>query len=148
MNKQKRWFLFTIAGSISVLVVIMIMMVIFDPYFHYHGKIPGLSYRLYYERYINPGIVKNFEYDTIITGSSMNQNFKTSQVDKLWGTNSVKVAFSGAGFREIKENLDRAFESGNDKADTYLANRMADGTSGTFNLEVGYSLTITVTQID
>lgn len=41
-----------------------------------------------------------------------------------------------------------AFESGNDKADTYLANRMADGTSGTFNLEVGYSLTITVTQID
>ena len=41
-----------------------------------------------------------------------------------------------------------AFESGNDQADTYLANRMADGTTGTFNLEVGYSLTITVTQID
>lgn len=114
MNKQKKWFLFTITGSISVLMFILILMVIFDPYFHYHEKIPGLSYRLYYERYINPGIVKNFEYDTIITGSSMNQNFKTSQLDKLWGTNSVKVAFSGAGFREIKENLDRAFESGNE----------------------------------
>lgn len=114
MNKQKKWFLSTMAGSIIVLVFILILMVIFDPYFHYHGKIPGLSYRLYYERYINPGIVKNFEYDAIITGSSMNQNFKTSQLDELWGTNSVKVAFSGAGFREIKENLDRAFESGNE----------------------------------
>lgn len=114
MEKQKKWFLITMAGSLGGLLVIMLVMVIFDPYFHYHGKIPGLSYRLYNERYINSGIVKNFEYDAIITGTSMNQNFKTSQMDELLGTNSVKVTFSGAGFREIKENLDRAYESGNE----------------------------------
>lgn len=94
--------------------LILTAMVVFDPYFHYHGKLPGMSYRLYHERYINAGIVKNFEYDTIITGSSMNQNFKTSQLDELWGVNSVKVPFSGAGFREIKENLEVAFESNNE----------------------------------
>ena len=114
MNKKKRWFLLTVTGCVATLLIILLLMVIFDPYFHYHGKIPGLRYRLYNERYINSGIVKNFEYDTIITGSSMNQNFKTSQLDELWGVNSIKVPYSGAGFREIKENIDRAFESDND----------------------------------
>ena len=113
MNKQKRWFVGTLAGSVGVLLLILLAMVIFDPYFHYHGMIPGMSYRIYNERYINSGIVKNFEYDAIITGSSMNQNFKTSQLDELWGTNSIKVAYSGAGFQEIMKNLKRAFESNN-----------------------------------
>ena len=111
MDKQKKWFFGTMLGSMGALLLILLAMVIVDPYFHYHGKIPGISYRLYYERYINSGIVKNFEYDAIITGSSMNQNFKTSQLDELWGTNSVKVPFSGAAFQEIMQNLKRAFES-------------------------------------
>lgn len=114
MDKQKKWFLWTISGCMGMLMVILLAMVIVDPYFHYHGKIPGISYRLYYERYINSGIVKNFEYDAIITGSSMNQNFKTSQLDELWGTNSVKVPFSGAAFQEIMQNLKRAFASDNE----------------------------------
>lgn len=114
MNKQKKWFLGTLAGTVTVLILILLAMVIVDPYFHYHGKIPGISYRLYHERYINSGIVKNFEYDTIITGSSMNQNFKTSQLDELWGVNSIKVPYSGAGFREIKTTLEKAFESDNE----------------------------------
>lgn len=114
MDKHKKWFLGTLAGCVAALLLILMAMVIVDPYFHYHGKIPGMSYRLYHERYINAGIVKNFEYDTVITGSSMNQNFKTSQLDRLWKVHSIKVAFSGAGFLEIKENLERAFESKNE----------------------------------
>lgn len=114
MLKQKKWFWGTLAGCGIVLTVILVVMVIMDPYFHYHGKIPGIKYRIYNERYINPGILENFEYNAIITGTSMNQNFKTSQMDELWGTNAVKVPFSGAGFKEIRENLEKAFDSGNE----------------------------------
>lgn len=114
MVKQKKWFLGTLTGCGIVLFAILAVMVIADPYFHYHGKIPGLKYRIYNERYINVGILENFEYDAIITGTSMNQNFKTSQMDELWGTNAVKVPFSGAGFKEIRENLEKAFESDNE----------------------------------
>ena len=114
MEKQKKWFWSTLAGSGIVLFLILLVMVIADPYFHYHGKIPGMKYRIYNERYINVGILENFEYDAIITGTSMNQNFKTSQLDALWGTNAVKVPFSGAGFKEIRENLEKAFESDNE----------------------------------
>lgn len=114
MEKQKKWFWGTLTGCGSVLFIILAIMIIADPYFHYHGKIPGLKYRIYNERYINVGILEHFKYDAIITGTSMNQNFKTSQMDELWGTNAVKVPFSGAGFKEISENLEKAFESGNE----------------------------------
>ena len=114
MEKQKKWFLGTMLGCIVCLGLIVAAMVVVDPYFHYHGKIPGISYRLYNERYINSGIADNFEYNAIITGSSMNQNFKISTVDKMWGTKTVKMPFSGGGFEEIGQNLDRAFASGNE----------------------------------
>ena len=114
MAKQKKWFLGTLIGTGIVLGLILIVMVIVDPYFHYHGKIPGMKYQLSDERYINVGIIENFEYDAVITGTSMNQNFKTSQMDRLFGTNAIKVTFAGAGFKELRENLARAFESGNE----------------------------------
>ena len=80
-----------------------------DPYFHYRGPREGLRYRIYNERYQNDGIVKHFPYDALITGSSMTENFKTSELDALFDVNSVKTAFSGGTFREVNENLRRAF---------------------------------------
>lgn len=114
MMKQKKWFFGTLGVAGTLLILLLVVMVIADPYFHYHGKIPGMKYRIDNERYINIGIMEHFEYDAIITGTSMNQNFKTSQMDNLFGTNAIKVPFAGAGFKEIRENLERAFESGNE----------------------------------
>lgn len=113
-KKQKKWFGITLLTIVGVLAGIIVIMVVVDPYFHYHKPIQGISYRLYSERYMNDGIAKNFEYDAVITGSSMNQNFKTTLMDELFGTNAIKIPFSGAGFQEIKNHLDTALSSGND----------------------------------
>lgn len=91
-----------------ILIVTGLPMIIVDPYFHFHGPIKGMAYRLYSERYMNDGIVKQFDYDAIITGSSMNQNFKTTTMNDIFGTNAIKVPFSGAGFQEISRLLDKA----------------------------------------
>lgn len=107
---MKRWFYSVLISVLCGLCVIMALMIFFDPYFHFHGPIQGISYRISEERYINDGIVKNFEYDALITGSSMNQNFKTSTMDALFGTTSIKVPFSGAGYEEISDNIRRALE--------------------------------------
>lgn len=114
IQKQKKWFLATLSGTAGILFLILVAMVVIDPYFHYHGAIAGVSYRLYSERYMNYGIAKNFEYDALITGSSMNQNFKTTLMDDLYGTRSIKIAFSGAGFQEIAATIDAALSSGNE----------------------------------
>lgn len=81
-----------------------------DPYFHYHGPLSGLYYSLDNERSQNDGILKHFDYDALVTGTSMAENFKTSQVDEMFGVNSVKATFAGASYAEINENLETAFE--------------------------------------
>ena len=104
----KKWFKKCIGMLIGLLVSIVLMVVIVDPYFHYHRPFPFLSYRLYEERYINDGIARHFDYDALITGTSMAQNFKPSEMDALFGTRSVKVPFAGAGYQELSQNLERA----------------------------------------
>lgn len=113
-NKERNWFFSVLLSGISILFVVFVAMLYFDPYFHFHGPLSGLSYRLSEERYINNGIARNFEYDAMITGSSMNQNFKTSTLDKLFGTTSIKIPFSGAGFQEVADNIRVALESDNE----------------------------------
>lgn len=88
--------------------------VVIDPYFHYHAPLDSLEYIIDDERYQNDGIVKHFKYNAIITGTSMTENFKTSELDSLFHVNSIKVPFSGASYKEVNENLERAVEANTD----------------------------------
>ena len=85
--------------------------IIVAPFFHYHQQLPGLFYILSRERYQNDGILKHFDYDAIITGTSMRENFKTSEFDKLFKANSIKVPFSGATFKEMNDNIKTAYRT-------------------------------------
>lgn len=109
-QSAKTWFIKCLA-SVSVLLFVIALIVFWvDPYFHYHGPFSFQSYRLYDERYTNDGISRHFDYNAFITGTSMAQNFKTSEMDALFGTNSVKITFSGAGYKELAENLKRTLK--------------------------------------
>jgi len=55
------------------------------------------------QRYQNPGLAKNFSYDTIIIGSSMTENFVPSYLNEKLGGNALKLSMSGASAYE--ENL-------------------------------------------
>ena len=118
-QEPKKWFKKCIVSLIAILVLIAGVMVVVDPYFHFHKPLSILSYRLNEERYINDGIARHFDYDAIITGTSMTQNFKTSEMDALFGTRSIKAPFSGAGYQELSENLERALKR-NDNLKTIL----------------------------
>ena len=104
----KKWLRRTIVGILGIMIFVVLLQIIVDPYFHYHK--PITKYRLNDERYINDGIARHFDYDAIITGNSLCQNFSTSQYDELFGTNCVKLPYSGAGYKEIWESLGRALE--------------------------------------
>lgn len=106
----KGWFKRCGIFLLGIIVVVIALFYIFDPYFHYHAPFSFVSYRLYDERYINDGISRHFDYDAMITGTSMAQNFKTTEMDDMFGVQSVKETFSGAGFQETSDNLRRALE--------------------------------------
>lgn len=118
-KEAKKWFLKCIVILISALLLLAFAVFFVDPYFHYHKPYSFLSYRLHEERYINDGISRHFNYDAVITGTSMSQNFKTSEMDAYFGTCSVKEPFPGAGYKELAENLDRTLTR-NPKVKTVL----------------------------
>lgn len=88
--------------------------VVVDSYFHYHKPLESLAYYFRNERCQNDGIVKHFDYDALITGTSMTENFKSSEMDELLDVRSVKVLFSRATYQETRENLERAFAANPD----------------------------------
>ena len=96
------------------IVILLGIIIIVDPYFHYHKPISGISYILNNERYQNKGILRYFDYDTIITGNSQNQNLKTSEVDKLFGVKSIKTTYMGAYLPEITAGLKQSYDSGHE----------------------------------
>lgn len=101
----------TLILLLAVLALIAAYVAVVDPYFHYHKALGILEYPLDNERYQNDGIARNFDYDAIITGTSMAENFRTSELDELFGVNSVKLCFSGASFKETGDRLRRALKN-------------------------------------
>lgn len=107
----KKWLIYFFIELIILLVGISSPVILVEPYFHYHRPLSNVYYILNNERSQNDGIIKHFDYDSIITGTSMAANFKTSEFDKIFDANSIKVCFSGGSYKEINDNLKKAFDS-------------------------------------
>lgn len=110
--KGKKWLAAWIAVSALILGILSAPIIYVDPYFHYHKPHSDkFYYKLYNQRSINNGIEKHFDYDAMITGTSMTGNFRTSELDELFGTNSIKVTFDGASYYEVNNNIAVAIDN-------------------------------------
>lgn len=113
--KVKIWLISWLIIVISSLCVFGFWVYKIDPFFHYHK--PDLDkyyYDLNNERSMNDGITKYFDYDVLVTGTSMAENFKTTEVDKIFDCHSIKVPYSGGYYKEINDNLDNAIQANKD----------------------------------
>lgn len=110
MDKYKKYSLITICLTLGMLTTVMVYTYIVDPLFHFHKPNPHFNYIINNQRYQNDGILRHFDYDAIITGTSMVSNFKASEFDNIFHTKSVKVPFHGGTYQEIDNNLKRALK--------------------------------------
>lgn len=111
-SNAKIWITGYLILVLSALALAGIWVIRVDPFFHYHQpNTKGYYYRLNNQRSQNNGILKHFDYNAVITGTSMTENFKTSEMDKLFGTNSVKVPYSGGSYKEINDSLKHALSN-------------------------------------
>lgn len=111
----KKWLIGWLLLTMSALCVMGGLVYKIDPYFHYHE--PDLEHYFYplnNQRSQNDGISKHFTYNAIITGTSMTENFKTSEMDEIFGVNSIKVSFSGGTYKEMNDNLQVALKHNSD----------------------------------
>ncbi len=109
--KAKHWLKCWFTLTITALLVIGGFVYTVDPYFHYHKPNEKLYYILNNQRSQNDGISKHFTYNALITGTSMTENFKTTEFDEIFDVNSIKVPYSGGSYKEINDNLIVAFDS-------------------------------------
>lgn len=64
------------------------------------------------ERYLNPGLAKTYDYNSVITGSSMVENFIISNVSSILTISKpIKLCMSGASAHDIKYILDVSFKN-------------------------------------
>lgn len=116
--KNDRACIVWIIGTLMITTILFVsfasVTVYIDPLFHYHKPLKDFEYPLNNERYQNDGIIRNFEYDGIITGTSMSENFKTSEADAMFDADFIKIPFSGGYYKEIDDNLRRAYDTGRD----------------------------------
>lgn len=114
MMTPVRWirgFLLTIG---AVLIICAVAVIVVDPFFHYHAPLSGLFYTLGTPRDQNDGITRHFDYDAVITGTSMAESFRVSEFDTLFETHAIKVCYPGATLKETGDNLAVAFRTNPD----------------------------------
>ena len=84
MLSSKKWLICFSMLTVVMLVLISAVTVIADPFFHYHAPdTERFYYSLDNERSQNDGTMRHFTYDGLITGTSMTQNFKTTEAEAL-----------------------------------------------------------------
>lgn len=110
---NKRWIICFLVLSLVTLVAFAGIMYVTDPLIRY-GKENGLfTYYEYAEMYSNPGIARNYEYDTVLVGTSMIQNTDVKECNELFGCDMVRLPYSGGTCYNMKTILDVCFDSGN-----------------------------------
>lgn len=108
-GNPRKWLALCLFLALVALLLVGGLTAIIDPYFLYHKPISGISYQLDNERYQNYGMARTFDYDALIVGTSMSENFKPSEFDALFGVKSLKLPFSGGSHCEVRELLEFAF---------------------------------------
>ena len=93
---SKRFIRLSLCLTLVLLFLAGTMQVVIDPLFQYHKPWFGMEPVVTDERYQVAGMAKSFEYDNAILGNSMSENFRLSDVNAVYGGNSVKLTLSGS----------------------------------------------------
>ncbi len=111
---RKKWAVSFVVLYMAVMLVIGGLVILIDPYFHFHAPIEGLSYCLEDVFYINDGVSKHFQYNAMITGTSMTRDFKTQEADELFDREFVRLTYHGEGYKRIGESIRTAIQANED----------------------------------
>ena len=115
MDKKayKKWFIKFISLSLCLLLVMGATVFAYDPYCYY--RIPKDRVIVNNYRFVNPGIVRNAEYDTVVMGSSMIQNFNMQSFRDKLGLEPIKLSVGGMSIEGMDLTYSQVCEVGKAK---------------------------------
>lgn len=101
---------FLIRICILFLFVIAVVL-LFDPFFQYHKPLPGLKAVLADKEYQVTGTLRNFDYDSLIVGSSVTENNNNTWFDEAFDCTTIKAIRSYGATADLCYLLDEAYET-------------------------------------
>lgn len=105
----KRFFRkFGIAAAV-LLLLCMAAVLFFDPFFHYHAAIRPLKNVATKKEYQVIGTLRNFDYDSVIVGSSTAENYNNHWFDDNFECRSVKIIKSSGTTKQLDYFVNEAF---------------------------------------
>ncbi len=107
----KKWIIILLSLLLVFVFTFATVMYFTDPLLQYGSEKSIFSYYEYTEMYSNPGIAKNYTYDTVLVGTSMIQNTNVDECDELLGCDMVRLPYSGGTTYNMKTILDVCFEN-------------------------------------
>ena len=80
----------------------------FDPFYQYHEPFLGMKAVLNDRDNQMPGTIRNFQYDTLLVGSSVAENFDTDYLDSRYGCKALKVIRASGSVADLLYYVERA----------------------------------------
>ncbi len=110
----RKWIVSVMAALLAILLLMSALMYFVDPYFQF--RVRDNTY-LVNPNYANGGLIKNYDYDTLMIGSSMSQNFDMDLFRQELHVSPLHVSLGGLSALEMIELLELANSVG--KAESY-----------------------------
>ena len=113
--ERRKFLKILIICTIFVLLFPIILVYTFDPFFHYHKPIRPLKAVLTQAEYQVIGTLKNFEYDSLIAGSSMAENYNNTWFNEKFNCTAIKSVKPGANTSDLIYLINEAYKHKNIK---------------------------------
>ena len=97
--------------TLILLTAVMTVVVIFDPFYHYHKPLPGLKAVLTDKEYQCIGTLRTFDYNALVVGSSVCENYNNYWFDEGFDCRTIKAIRSYGATADLCYLLDSAYES-------------------------------------
>lgn len=110
--KQKNWLIIVASVSLTLLLFVGALNYIIDPLQHYRKATWYKTCFCEDGRYLNPGLARHFDYDSIIIGTCMTENFIPSYIHKKLGINAMKLPIQCASGYEENLVMETAISTG------------------------------------
>ncbi len=95
---------------ISLLLTVVAVVWFFDPFYQYHAPLLGMEAVLNDRDNQMPGTIRNFQYDSVLVGSSVAENFDSSYLDEMYDCQTLKIIRASGSVADLLYYLEMAQE--------------------------------------
>lgn len=104
-NIYRRWACGFLAALLALLALCAAAVYAVDPCFYYRMPEEGQAV-FFNERYQAAGMVRNVPADTVLLGTSMVANYRSSWIEEIYGASGLRITIPDGRFGEFSQVLD------------------------------------------